>query len=106
MIEIFLIGLLNVLSLLLLWFISPLKITLSKIIFKRELMHDSFDDLLYSKNKFLGELLTCWICCSFWLSLLVGIVYMFVLNLTPWWPIITFLSYPILCYVFNVFFKR
>lgn len=106
MILFYIIGFLNVLSALLLWFFSPLKITIGKIIFKKELSFMEFDDFLFIKNKFIGELLSCWICCSFWLSLLVGILYTLTLSLPFFWPLLTFSTYPALCYIYYVFVKK
>jgi hypothetical protein len=93
-------GLLAVNSLLLLWFFSPLKISLGKILFKKVLMPHEFDDYISLKNNWLGELIACWICCSFWLSLIIGFVLMVMFSLPLYWPILTFLGYPCLCYLF------
>jgi hypothetical protein len=106
MIIYFILGLLNVNSLLLLWFFSPIKNTLGKIFFKRDLMPDQFDDFIFVKNKVLGELISCWICCSFWLSIIIGVAYTVILQLPIFWPLITFLSYPGLSYIFYSFIKR
>ena len=105
MVEYFL-GLTFVLSMLVLWFFSPLKTTLSELFLGRTLMPQEFDDVLYMKNKWLGELLSCWICCSFWGSLIIGTIITIVLG-KPWtYPIITFFSYPGLCYLFYSFVKQ
>jgi len=102
----FLLGLLNVNSLLTLWFFSPIKNTIGKIFFKKDLSPMQFDDYLFVKNKILGELTSCWICCSFWLSLLVGAAYTFIFSLSPLWPLLTFLSYPCISYLFYIIVKR
>lgn len=105
MIE-YILGLLVVNSLLLLWFFSPLKITLGEIFFKKTLMPDQFDDLLFIKNKILGKLLSCHICLSFWLSLFVGAVFA-VLFVLPWfWPLMTFFTYPGICYLYLKIIKQ
>lgn len=106
MIEIYLLGVLNVASFLLLWFFSPLKNTLGKLFFKKDLTTVEFDDILFIKYSFLGKLLTCWICSSFWLSLIIGIIYTLILNLTLLWPLITFTTYPAICYIFYTIIKR
>lgn len=106
LILIYFLGLFIVNSLLLLWFFSPLKITLSELFLGKSLMPMEFDDFVYSKSKFIGKLTTCWICCSFWLSLLIGILTLFIFDLTLFWPLITFLSYPSLCYIFYTFIKK
>jgi hypothetical protein len=105
MIEHFIIGLLGVNSILLLWFFSPLKITLSKFFFKADLMPDEFDDKVFIINPLLGKLISCWICLSFWLSLIIGVFLMVILNLPVYWPLITFFCYPCLCYIFYKFIK-
>jgi hypothetical protein len=101
MITVYLLGLLAVNSILLLWFMSPLKTTLSELFLHKILMPHEFDDWLFVKNKFLGELLSCWICCSFWLSLLVGIVCVVLFGSAWYYPIITFFTYPCLCYLYK-----
>jgi hypothetical protein len=100
-------GLTSVLSLLTLWFFSPFKSTLGKIIFKKELMPHEFDDFVYLKNNFLGTLVSCWICCSFWASLAIGVVSLFLIpGLTFFYPGITFLTYPSFCYIFYKFVTK
>jgi hypothetical protein len=96
----FIIGLLTVNSILLLWFFSPLKTSIGKIIFKKTLMPYEFDDLISLKNKWIGELISCWICCSFWCSLAVGIFFVYIFGAVWWYPILTFFCYPCLCYLF------
>ena len=95
----FLLGLLATNSILLLWFYSPLKISLAKIFFKETIFdQDSFDDLINLKfGEKLATLSGCYICMSFWSSLLVGIVIAFITG--NWYmPLITFFSYPSICY--------
>lgn len=106
MLEIYILGLLTVTSILVLWFFSPLKVTLGEIIFKKILMPDEFDDLVYSKNRILGKLLTCWICMSFWISLIVGSLLSLILQLPLYWGIICFLTYPCICYLYYSLIKR
>lgn len=105
MIE-YLAGALTVCSILLLWFVSPLKITLAKIFFKKDIINlDEFDDFLFLKNKILGKLTACWICLSFWLSLLVGIAIVVLFGGAYYTPIITFLTYPAIAYIFKTIIK-
>lgn len=102
--NIFAAGILAVLSCLVLWFKSPLKLTLGKIIFKQNFNNlEEFDDWLFMKNKFLGKLLSCWICCSFWLSLLVGVFLVLFFNATVYSPLITFFCYPSIAYLYYKF---
>lgn len=100
MIVTYIIGVLIVNSLLLLWFFSPLKTTLSKIIFNKELMPLDFDDLVFAKMPVLGKLIGCYICTSYWLSLLVGLFFMLIAHMPWWWPLLTYFSYPSIAYVF------
>lgn len=98
---IYLLGLFSVCSFLLLWFISPLKITLAKLIFKTDIADiKNFDDLLYLKSKILSKLFSCWICCSFWLSLAVGLLLGYIYY-DMMYPVITFCTYPGLAYIFK-----
>lgn len=99
-------GVLGVCSFLLLWFVSPLKITLAKIIFKKDIVVlDEFDDILFLKNKILGKLTACWVCLSFWLSLLVGIVLLIGFGSVWYMPLLTFLTYPSIAYIFKIIIK-
>lgn len=102
----YILGLLTVNSLLLLWFFSPIKTTLSEIFLKKSLMPLEFDDIVYVKSKILGKLTTCWICLSFWTSLITGTVMALIFNLSAFWPLVTFVSYPCLCYIFYTMVKR
>lgn len=105
MVEYFL-GLTFVLSVLILWFFSPLKTTLSEIFLGKTLMPQEFDDMLYIKNKWLGELLSCWVCCSFWSSLVTGIIFTIISD-KPWfYPLVTFFSYPGICYLYYSLVKQ
>ena len=89
----YVIGLFCTSSLLMLQFYSPAKITIGKIIFGEDFIVDEeFDDRLSIINKKLGTLSGCWTCSSFWLSLIVGIVFMFMFNLKSWYPFLTFFS--------------
>lgn len=106
MITFYFIGLLIVNSLLLLWFFSPIKNTIGKIIFKKDLMPTEFDDLLFTKNKFLCKLSSCWICCSYWLSLAVGAFFMLCFSLPFYWPFLTYFTYPAFCYLFYTSIRR
>lgn len=100
-IILYFLGLFSVCSFLLLWFISPLKITLAKLFFNTDISDiKNFDDLLYLKSKFLSKLLSCWICCSFWASLAVGMLFGCISG-SLLYPIITFCTYPCLAYLFK-----
>jgi len=99
-------GSLIVSSLLLLWFGSPLKITLGKLFLKRNFItNNEFDDFLFMRSPFLGKLTSCWICLSFWLSLATGIAFVVLINAPAVTPLLTFLVYPSLCYIFKIIAK-
>lgn len=100
MIVTYIIGVLIVNSLLLLWFFSPLKTTLGKIMFNKELMPMDFDDLVFAKMPVLGKLIGCYICTSYWLSLLVGLFFMLIAHMPWWWPLLTYFTYPSITYIF------
>jgi len=102
----YILGLFSVCSLLLLWFVSPLKTTLGNILFRKNLTLEQFDDVLYIKSPFLGKLTSCWICSSFWLSLIVGAVMVGTLQASIITPLITFLTYPGLAYIFKIIIKH
>lgn len=104
--EIYILGCLIVNSLLLLWFFSPLKTTISEIFLKKPLLPLEFDDYIFFKSKVLGKLLTCWICLSFWLSLVVGLIMSLIFNLNISWPFICFLTYPCLSYIFYKYISK
>lgn len=105
-IVIYTLGVFIVNSLLLLWFFSPFKTTISEIFLKKSLMPLEFDDFVYNKNKVIGKLISCWICCSFWLSLIVGIAFSYIFSLPLLFCLITFFSYPSLCYIFYSFIRK
>jgi hypothetical protein len=105
MIFTYIFGLLTVNSLLLLWFFSPLKTTIGEIFFKKILMPDEFDDVIFNYNKIIGKLISCWICLSFWLSLVIGIILGIITNVGWHWGVVCFFSYPSVCYVFYKFIK-
>jgi hypothetical protein len=97
----YILGLLSVCSFLMLWFVSPLKITLAKLFFNTDITDiRNFDDLLYIKSKFLSKLLSCWICCSFWLSLILGMILGYMCN-NFYFPLVAFCTYPSLAYIFK-----
>ena len=96
----FILGFLCTSSLLLLWFYSSLKTTLAKILFKEQITNnDQFEDLIVIrwKSENLSHLSSCYICMSFWTSLVVGCG-MTLLGSPNYMPLITFFTYPCLCY--------
>jgi len=95
---------LGVNSFLLLWFYSPLKTTLSELLFKTKITkNEQFEDLIYLKFKSekLSILSSCFICMSFWVSLLSGIILTIFCNQPYFTPVLTFFTFPCLCYIFK-----
>ncbi|NBW56621.1 hypothetical protein EBR43_02315 [bacterium] len=94
-------------SFLLLWFVSPLKLSLGKLFFRQNFIApDQFDDYLFAKSHILGKLLSCWVCLSFWSSLAYGIGCTLLLQQPIWFGLLTFSTYPSLCYLFKVAIKH
>lgn len=93
-------GFFVVFSIVVLWFDSPLKITLGRVLFKAKYNHkNQFDDKITTINPILGKLSGCYICFSYWTSLAVGIVLMYGFSLPVYFPILTFFIYPGICYL-------
>lgn len=98
-------GLMVTLSLVQLWFYSPLKMTLGELFFKEKMVSElEFDDRLAIINEKVALLSTCYTCFSFWTSLLVGIIFFISFSLPLIWPIATFLTYPPLVWAYKIHF--
>ena len=100
-------GLLIVNSFLILWFYSPLPNSIGKLFLKRDNIYvlDDLIDIIAIKNQFLSTLLSCWVCMSFWLSLIVGFVFMFIFGLPWWYPILTYLTYPSILFLIKQIYR-
>ena len=62
-------------TLVLVWFFSPLKGSLISIITKNNsFSNDDFDLYLMSINKYLGKLLSCTFCFTFWSSIICSLL--------------------------------
>jgi len=99
-----LLSLLGVNSFLLLWFYSPLKTTLAKILFKQNItQQEQFEDLIFLKFKSekLSILSSCYICMSFWSSLIAGIILTVFCGQPLYTPAVTFIVFPSLCFLFK-----
>jgi hypothetical protein len=107
MIIYFILGLLVTNSLLILWFFSPLYTTLSKIFLGKEDIYtfDQFIDFIAIKSYTLSTLLSCWICMSFWLSLIVGSFFMLSFNLPLWYPLLTYFTYPSILFLVKQIYR-
>ena len=94
-------------SLLILWFFSPLSNSIGKIFLKREDIYvlDNLIDLISLKSSFFATLLSCWICMSFWISLIVGIILMAILGLPYHFPILCFFTNPPILYLIKQLYR-
>lgn len=107
MIFYYLSGLLVVNSLLILWFYSPLSSSIGKYFLKNDKIYtlDNLIDFISYKSQFLGTLLSCWICLSFWLSLFVGAILMILFQLPFYFPILTYFTYPAILYLVKQLYR-
>jgi hypothetical protein len=107
MIEPYVIGLLITNSILILWFYSPLTSSISHYFFHKKEIYtfNSFIDFLVIKNAFLGKLLSCWICLSFWLSFIVGMLFTIIFNLPIWYPLLTYFTYPAILFLIKQLYR-
>lgn len=100
-------GLLTTLSILLLWFYSPLQITLGQIFLHKNLYSlDQVNTALMLRNKFLAKLTSCYICFSFWTSLAVGLVFTFFFDAPNYFSLLTFFTYPCIAYYYKTLIDR
>lgn len=100
-------GILITWTVLLIWFYSPAKITLGNILFKEPIFsQNEFDTIMLFKNQFIGKLLSCYICFSFWTSLATGLALYFIFKLPWFFPVATTLTYPALCILYKIFLDK
>lgn len=84
------------------WFYSPFRVSLGQLLFDKSIKDtEQFELLLLIKTPLLGKLLSCYICFSFWTSLIVGLIAMVFLSLPIWFPFLCGLTYPSLCYLYK-----
>jgi hypothetical protein len=90
-------------TILLIWFYSPFRISIGKIIFDKGMYTtEQFETYVLILSPFLGKLLSCYICFSFWTSLVVGSIGSFFLyDMEILIPAITALTYPSICYLYK-----
>ena len=83
-------------SLLILWFYSPLPSSIGKYFLNDDkiITLDDLLDWVCIRNHLLADLLSCWICMSFWLSLIIGTIISITCSLSWYFPIICFWAYP------------
>lgn len=96
------VGLLTTLTILVIWFYSPLRITLGQLFIDKNLYSlDQVETAILIKNKWIGKLLSCYICFSFWTSLLVGLFLYKTLDLPGYFPFLTWFTYPSIAYLYK-----
>jgi hypothetical protein len=96
-------GWLVVQTICIIWFYSPFRLSISPFLFGHNGVNtfDEFETLLLIRSSFFGKLLSCYICFSFWTSIIVGIAAIFLIN-TPYWTcLLTGLTYPAICYLYK-----
>lgn len=99
MITTYLLGLFITWNILVIWFYSPLRITIGQFLFDSNLYtFDQFETYVMSKNIWIGKLLSCFICFSFWTSLFIGAVFFYIFSTPCAFPLLTCLTYPGICF--------
>lgn len=100
MIISYILGYLVTQTILVIWFFSILKITLGRLIFNKEINSlEDFDTALLIRCRILGKLSACYVCCSFWVSILIGGLSC-ILGY-PWYTfLLTGLTYPTVAYLY------
>jgi hypothetical protein len=94
-------------TLLLIWFYSPLKITLGQLFIDKNLYTvDQVETAVIIRNKWLGELISCYICCSFWASLGVSLILKNVFSLPSFFVLLAWFSYPSICYLYKILVNK
>lgn len=103
MIVNYFIGYFIVQTILVIWFYSPLRITIGQLFFDKNMyMTDHFETYVLAISPFLGKLLSCYICFSFWISIIVGCIgSYFLYDMKIIIPTITALTYPCICYFYK-----
>lgn len=103
----YILGLLFTINVCLIWFYSPLCITIGQLIFDKKLYtRDEFETRLLLFNPVIGKLLSCYICFSFWCSLLIGVLSIFFVDMPVIAPVITAGTYPALAYLYKAIIDR
>lgn len=101
MINYYISGLGVTLTLLLIWFYSPLRSTIGHFFSKSINSNEDFETALLFKSPFLGKLLGCYICSSFWCSLAIGLIFWVVFSLPNYFPFLTWFTYPCIAYIYK-----
>jgi hypothetical protein len=84
------------------WFYSPFRISIGQLLFDRQIDdYDKFELYVMMKSPLIGKLLSCYICFSFWTSLIVGGISVFTVGTPYWYPFFCGLTLPSLCYLYK-----
>lgn len=90
------------LTLLLIWFYSPFRSTIGHLFLSKSISsNEDFETALLFKTPFLGKLLSCFICSSFWCSLGIGTLFWYVLNLPNYFPFLCWFTFPSIAYLYK-----
>lgn len=103
MITEYIAGYLITQTIILIWFYSPLRITIGQLFIDKTIyMTDHFETHLLMISPFLGKLLSCYICFSFWTSIIIGAAGLFICYDVPLYaPLLTGFTYPCICYLYK-----
>lgn len=105
-IETYTIGLLITLTVLLIWFYSPLKSTIGGVISPQIYLNEQFDTFLLVRNKWVGKLSSCYICFSFWTSLIVGVITSIICDYNILYSLLTAFTYPAIAYLYKSLIEK
>jgi hypothetical protein len=105
-IQTYLTGLLVTLTILLIWFYSPLKSTIGGFLSPEIYLNEQFDTYLLVRNKWIGKLASCYICFSFWTSMLVGLITAIMYNYSFLYGLLTALTYPSVAYLYKTWIEK
>jgi len=98
------IGLGVTLTGLLIWFYSPIKITIGQLLFGKCINSaEDFDVAIMFKFPILGKLQSCYICSSFWLSLLIGSLFTLLFGINYKFIFLAWFTYPSIAYLYKKF---
>jgi len=107
MLSYYIVGLLVECTCLLIWFYSPLKTTLGRLFISKEISsNEDFETAIMFKSSIVGKLISCYICSSFWLALIIGGVFTFFFNLPTIFLLLTWFTYPSLAYLYKSIIDR
>jgi len=99
--QVYATGLLITLTILLIWFYSPFKSTIGGFLSPQIYLNEQFDTYLLVRNKWIGKLASCYICFSFWTSLIVGFITSIVFNYSILYSLLTAFTYPAIAYLYK-----